>query len=379
MLQANNKHYFTTLTTACCYLGKQHSDKQYFGKQHIVINHNVLINQNGEPRFGHFDTPITELGVKQFVYRNLMDKPANALAKYLHFKQFQFVSISHPDWQIGIAIADIRYAGSAFCYFFDRRNNVLDDIELLKPFSIGVNMSRSPTSGTASINATPAGAARSNSKQSIAITLQQYNWQLTLDGPLLRGELTLHGDTDASPLALCTPTGYNGWTYTQKHNGLPVSGNLNYRGATLDLTTTLAGYDYSAGYMRRETSWRWGSISAQLPQGRFGLNLANGVNETGTTENCLWLNGIKQLLAPVSISLNRQQPDTPWHFVSADQRLNLQFQPSGCRQQRLNLGILASNFRQYCGVFSGEIWLETGEKLRLNQVPGLAEDHFARW
>ena len=335
----------------------------------MTLPDNLLISHSGLPRFGHFDTPITELGLAQFQYRTVMDKPASKLARYLHYKQFQFVSICHPDWQIGIAIADIRYLASAFCYVFDRHTTHLEEIELLKPLSLGVSMSRSPTAGSASI----AG------KQRISLTPQDYNWHLSLSGALLQGELCLLGAPDASALALCTPTGYNGWTYTQKHNALPLTGQLQYRGRELDLTQALGGYDFSAGYMRRETSWRWGSISAQLPQGRFGLNLANGVNETGTTENCLWLNGSKQLLAPVSISLSRQQPDTPWHFVSADQQLNLQFQPGGCRQQRLNLGLVASNFRQYCGVFSGEIQLETGEKLTLNQVPGLAEDHFARW
>ena len=111
---------------------------------------NSLLGADGLPRFGYFASPVTQLNLPQFTYYNGMDKPASALAKYLHYKQFQFISISHADWQIGVAIADIRYAASAFCYFFDRSNNRLDEIELLKPFSLGVNMSHSPSSGTAS-------------------------------------------------------------------------------------------------------------------------------------------------------------------------------------------------------------------------------------
>ncbi len=42
-----------------------------------------------------------------------------------------------------------------------------------------------------------------------------------------------------------------------------------------------AGYDFSAGYMRRETSWRWASINAEINSTGIGLNLAAGVNETG--------------------------------------------------------------------------------------------------
>jgi len=335
----------------------------------MSLPENLLIDPAGQPRFGHFATPVTDLALARFAYTTVMDQPASALARYLHFKQFQFVSLCHPDWQIGVAVADIRYAASAFCYFYHRATTTLDQIELLKPLSIGVKMSPSPTAGSAIIRG----------KQHISITPSQYNWQLQLNGTLLSGDLTLHGEADASALALCTPTGYSGFTYTQKHNALPLSGKLNYRGTPLDLSAALGGYDFSAGYMRRETSWRWGSISAQLPQGRFGLNLANGVNETGANENCIWLNGNKQLLPPVAITFNRANSHQPWHFSTADQRLNLQFQPSACRQQRLNLGLVASNFRQYCGVFSGELMLENGEKLILNQVPGLAEDHFARW
>lgn len=334
-----------------------------------LIPDNQLIDSTGLPRFGHFDTPITALGLENFAYRTVMDKPASAVARFFHYKQFQFISISHPDWQIGVAVADIRYAANAFCYFYNRKQRQLDEISLLRPFSVGVHMSCSATSGTSSIKG----------KQQIYITPAGYNWQLQLHGELLHGELVIDAGPSPQPLALCTPTGYNGWTYTQKHNALSVSGSLQYRGTALDLSRALAGYDFSAGYMRRETSWRWGSISALLPEGIFGLNLACGVNETGATENCLWLNGEKQLLAPVSISLNRQHSTHPWLFNSADNKVKLQFFPQQRRQERLNLGVLASNFRQYCGEFSGEIQLTNGNKVKLDQIPGLAEDHFARW
>ncbi|GAB2905260.1 DUF2804 domain-containing protein [Rheinheimera gaetbuli] len=330
---------------------------------------NPLIGADGQPHFGHFASPVTDLMLPQFDYRTVMDNRASRLARYFHYKQFQFVSLCHADWQIGIAIADIRYAGNSFCYFYNRITQQLDEISQLKPFSIGISMSASPIAGTASI----AG------KQHIQLTPEGLNWHIALTGKMLQGQITLTPPPNSLPLALCTPTGYNGWTYTQKHNALQVSGQLQYRNTPLALATALAGYDFSAGYMRRETSWRWGSISAMLPQGSFGLNLAAGVNETGSNENCLWLNGVKQLLPAVKISLNRQQPELPWHYSSDDGNINLRFQPQQCRRERLNLGLLASNFRQYCGNFSGNVTLSNGEKLQLDQIPGLAEDHFARW
>src|SRR5690606_27439976 len=140
-----------------------------------------LIDSSGLPKFGHFDTPVTALGLADFAYRTVMDKPASALAGYFHYKQFQVISISHSDWQIGIAIADIRYAANAFCYFYNRHRRQLDQISLLKPFSVGVKMSHSPSAGTASING----------KQQICITPAGFDWRLQLKGELLNGELTL--------------------------------------------------------------------------------------------------------------------------------------------------------------------------------------------
>jgi hypothetical protein len=330
---------------------------------------NKLISDQGQPRFGYFSSPITDLAVADFAYHTVMDKPASKLAKYLHYKQFQFISLSHPDWQIGIAIADIRYAANGFCYFYQRDTKQLTEISIIKPFSFGVKMSPSPVSGCAQIKA----------KQQISICLHNYNWHIALNGDMFNGNITLDGASNAQPLAMCSPTGYNGWTYTQKHNALAINGNLHYQGQALDLKSALAGYDFSAGFMRRETNWRWGSISALLPEGHFGLNVAAGVNETGFNENVFWLNGTLHRLANIDIQFDKLNTDANWLFTSSDNKLQLTFTPHRARQEQLNLGLVISNFRQYCGVFNGIIVTEKGDKIVLNQVPGLAENHFARW
>ncbi|MCW1890289.1 DUF2804 domain-containing protein [Vibrio chagasii] len=40
-------------------------------------------------------------------------------------------------------------------------------------------------------------------------------------------------------MAMCTPTGYSGWTYTQKkHNALTVTGTLEINQRAVSLSTT---------------------------------------------------------------------------------------------------------------------------------------------
>ncbi|SNY49647.1 Protein of unknown function [Arsukibacterium tuosuense] len=329
-----------------------------------------LIQADGLPQFGVFNQPVTDLGLANFVYRTPMDKLASRLARWAHYKQFQFVSISHPDWMLAAAIADIRYLCSGFAYFYQRSTASLSEFKLLQPLGRQSQMSASPTAGVADIR---------GGNNHISIEPRGYSWRLALQSKHLNADLSLSPGTTIEPLALCLPTGYNGWTYTQKHNGLQVTGDIHFQQQTVALTGALGGYDFSAGYMRRETSWRWGSLSGFSGSDKMGFNLAAGVNETGATENCCWLNDKRYLLPAVHFIFNRQQPDAPWQLLSHCGAINLQFIPAAKRQERLNLGLLASNFRQYCGSWHGTITLSDGKQINCNGQQGLAEDHFARW
>ncbi|MBV2129272.1 DUF2804 domain-containing protein [Arsukibacterium indicum] len=329
-----------------------------------------LIQADGQPQFGVFDLPVTELGVADFDYRTAMDKPASGLARWAHYKQFQFVSVSHPDWILAAAIADIRYLCSGFAYFYQRSTASLTEFKLLQPLGRHSQMSASATAGVARLT---------GGNNSIRIEPCGYSWRLALQSKQLNADLLLSPGHIVEPLALCLPTGYNGWTYTQKHNALRVTGDIQLQQQPVAVTAALGGYDFSAGYMRRETSWRWGSLSGYSGSDKIGFNLAAGVNETGATENCCWVNDKRYLLPAVHFRFNRLKPDTPWQLVSQCGAVQLQFIPAAKRQERLNLGLLASNFRQYCGSWHGTITLSDGQQIHCIGQQGLAEDHFARW
>lgn len=132
--------------------------------------------------------------------------------------------------------------------------------------------------------------------------------------------------------------------------------------------------------MRRETAWNWACIAGKLADGRsMGLNLAAGVNETGMTENALWLDGRCIKLGQASFVFDRYCETAPWQVRTSDGRVDLQFVPSGVRKERINAVVIASNFRQYVGTYTGVILDESGEPVPVEGLRGLAEDHFARW
>ncbi|CAK1798724.1 DUF2804 domain-containing protein [Vibrio crassostreae] len=327
-----------------------------------------LIGSNGQPTVGHFDGIPKHLNIENFDYRNSMDSKAAPWQKHFHYKQFQFVSIVTDTHIIGVAIADIRYLGSAFCYLYDIENNHLEESSWLRPFGFDKQVTPSPYEGTTSI-----------ASQSIAFDIEGGQWRVRLNTKLIKADIVLEPEADSLPMSMCSPTGYSGWTYTQKHNALRISGDIQVKGTSLKLTQARAGYDFSAGYMRRETSWRWASINAQSNGTDIGLNLAAGVNETGGCENVLWVNGSRHLLHPVQFTFNRQDTNLPWQITSQDGRINLTFTPLNNRSEKLNLWLLKSNFRQFVGHFSGSIEDNNGVTHQLDDVLGLTEDHFARW
>jgi len=346
-----------------------------------------LIDGKGNPYFGQFSSPIKNLALDKFLYFNDMDKKANPFNRYFHYKQFQFISINTGKFIIGAAIADIRYLGSGFLYIYDINNNSIVEQSWLRPPTIGYKTSASPYNGNASIGSSTA---------SIHFKINSGQWQLSINSKHIQANLTLTTDEGDFPLSMCSPTGYNGWTYTQKHNALSVNGQLTINQQPQNLSKALAGYDFSAGYMRRETSWRWASINGVVNEKSFGLNLAAGVNETGSSENVCWLGGKRCYLPPVHFKFQRQRTkqsnmqldkqvfQQPWHIVSEainseKPRVELTFTPLNNREERLNLWLLKSNFRQYIGHYNGVIRGIDGNNLVINNILGLSEDHFARW
>ncbi|MGS0694287.1 DUF2804 domain-containing protein [Shewanella sp. 0m-4] len=333
-----------------------------------------LTDEHGRAIYGHFDGPVPHLGVEQFKYFDEMDKLASSRSKHFAYKQFQFASIVTPHYVIGVALADIRYVGSAFCYLYDINTDQLIETSWLKPLGLGYQMSDSPMQGKAKIK---------SGKGQVEFDIEQGLWRIRINTLGIEADLSLQPEPLSLPMAMCNPTGYSGWTYTQKHNALKVAGSLIINHEPQPLQRVTAGYDFSAGFMRRETSWRWASINCLTESGSLGLNLAAGVNETGCHENVFWHNGERHLLGAVHFDFIRQRNKTDvagsWRVYSDNGQVELTFTPKNCRQEKLNLWLLKSNFRQYLGHFDGCIIDNLGQRHQLDNVLGLTEDHFARW
>jgi hypothetical protein len=310
-------------------------------------------------------------------------------------KQWQYLSVTTSGWFLGLALVDVGYAANLFAYWIDRRQPTQAwQVERLSPLGRAIRVAASSLHGTSrwqgggqsvEVIAEPHDDGTASWLWHIDLTLvasdkRRGRWQgaLRVDGG---GAVALvHDLADGRP------------AYTHKEAGQRVSGTATWcpqDGAEqhwrlADDSPAWATLDWTRSLALRNTRWNWASAAGPLPDGRvLGLNLSAHVydDQRGhSRENAFWLDGRPQLLAGVRFALPAEPQTQPWQIHSIDgDDIQLCFVPHGARRQHLDFGVVASRFVQPWGTFSGHIGTAGGERLAVDQLWGVVEDHFARW
>ncbi len=335
-----------------------------------------LIQQNNQPLYGDIQHPISEVNYQDYDLRTPMDKPIKGIRKYAAFNQFQFVGLMSENLIAGIAIVNLKWVSNVFIYVYDLKTHKLVERSFLQPLAASTSIGLNPDTGKSSFsqwgNRVDITTNGDGSERYLYVKL----------GKEILINATLLNPPAYRPLRVCSKAGYNGWVFTQKSAGLAVEGNISWEGKqyTLLKEEASASVDWSCGFMRRETAWNWACFSGLMKDGRrIGLNLAAGVNETGVTENCLWVDGVLTKLNMAVFEFDRYNPEKQWGVKTTDGLLELTFQPFGRREEKIDVIFIASNFKQMFGHFSGWMIDGAGERIELDAVPGFMEDHYAKW
>lgn len=332
-----------------------------------------LIDPRGDVRLGRFDEAVELVNHTDYDLWTPMDRPAGWLTRRLRFNQFEFMGLLAPDLVIGAAISDIRYVGVAFAYAHQPSTGRSVVVGQKLPLGLGARMVQTPESGISEF--TGLGLRVEMSALGNARSLRVRSRRLRIDATLSEGQ--------RPPLRVCTRAGETGWSFTRKASGHAVTGAASFDGVKVDLAEheLLGLHDWSAGFMRRETFWNWAALATVTHNGRrVGLNLSCGVNETSFSENAVWVDDACHPLPQVHFSYDRRALDAPWQVSDASGRVSLSFVPAlTAHQENINAVVVASNFRQMFGHYTGRIELADGEVIALEGAPGFAERHFARW
>lgn len=329
-----------------------------------------LIQANGQPRYGRFSEPPSAITIERYIYKTPYGKALKSWRKKLKYKKFKFCSIQHEHYSIGVAIVDIAWAGHGFIYIYDHKTKQVLEWNAINVMGHHTVLDEQPLYNHSHFNRSPFILDFQHANGVRYISVKKHGEEK------LKARIFCAG-TD--PLSLCSPTGINGWTYTQKLTTLTVEGFfINKKNEKIAFNErSFASLDDTCGFLRPETAWFWLSCNFWDKQGnRIGLNLASGVNESFGNENCLWINGH---LFGLSDVLFEMQTEQVWTIRSLDEKLNLTVNTSWRRYENLNLRMVGSQFSQWQSTISGQVMGEDGQVILFESELGLLEQHYAKW
>ena len=167
-----------------------------------------------------------------------------------------------------------------------------------------------------------------------------------------------------------TATAYGrSFAWTAKQADVPVRGRVRIGGRTIDVDAR-GVVDVSAGYHPRHTAWKWSAGVGKLDDGRsVGWNLVTGVHDSPTSsERSIWVDGEPVEVDPVTFADGL----TSIRFASGEE---LRFSEWVAREDRTNVLVMRSYYRQPFGTFEGEI----SAGLTLAEGYGVMEEHEVWW
>ena len=185
-------------------------------------------------------------------------------------------------------------------------------------------------------------------------------------------------DAGAAPpaLSVCSRIDAGRFNFTQKLAAIPAEGEIRAGNARFGVHDALSGIDFTHGFPARETKWRWAFGSGKAGARTIAFNLSEGFLP-GSPESAAWIDGPPCATGPVHFEGDFSDPAATWRIHG--QTLDLVFTPEGRRAQNIDLGIVASRYVQPFGTFRGHLTGVSGERIEIDGVPGVTEEHEARW
>ena len=188
-----------------------------------------------------------------------------------------------------------------------------------------------------------------------------------IEGPGVSASLRVDADEGVWAEAEC-PTRDRSYVWTRKRIGPPIEIDVELDGRRIQAIAR-GVEDESAGYHPNPTEWYWSAGIGTATDGRaVGWNLVSGINDPPTgSERAIWVEGEPYEPGPVVF-------DPDLGRIGFGDGSGLAFAPEAERKSRQNLGLIAYDYRQPFGTFSG-----SADGIELASAIGVMEYHYARW
>ena len=221
------------------------------------------------------------------------------------------------------------------------------------------------------------------------ISRQKNTRVLTIEDPSfqdkgLKGSIVLQEDPKADNTVVVT--GYAEdprlFYYNHKVNYMPAEGSLTIGDKlySFEPETSYGLMDWGRGIWPYKTHWLWGSACGLVDGVPVAFNIGYGFGDLSThSENIIFYDGKAHKIDEVIFHHENRDPAKPWKFTSNDDRFNMTLDPIIPHREKLNFGLIYLNSSLLHGLYSGEVVLDNGEKIKIENMLGHAEDIYWRW
>lgn len=339
---------------------KQHAEKE-------ILQPTLLCDKKGNlnpEAIGFARTPVVD---------------CNLSGHFMRKKKWNYWCVFGEEILFSATISHLDYAAVCFVYFLEYETQRYFEKTITIPLGAKVKM---PTQVLETVNF-------ANNEMTITITYLNGDTHLTVicpdfDGDHLHAELTIKHPQDDESLNVVIPWNRQTFQFTAKHHTLPTSGSvkIGHRQFKFSSEDSFAVLDYGRGVWPREATWNWGMASQLVRGQRIGLNFGGQWTDgTGMTENAIFINGVMTKISEdVIFSYDCKDFMKPWTVKSKfSKQVNLTFTPFFERIAETNVKVIASSVHQMVGYYDGEIQLDNGEILHIQQMLGCIEEHVAKW
>ena len=337
-----------------------------------------IIKASNKVEYGCIDELI-DYNYQDFKLNDFFNNKMNSIKKKLAYHQFNYIGFICDDNVIGLAIVDLGYIRNIFCFIYNYEDGLILDFSKNFINKKNIIFPRNPDEHNINF--------KLNKTDYIKIKKSHISKKISIDCNIKKLQINMDAkySLENKPLRVVNPSDMNRWTFTEKFSPIkPSDIKITFKGEELNfkIDNSFVIYDWTGGYLRRETNWLWTSVSGKtIENNDFGINLASFVNETYFPENAFWVNGTRTRFNNIIYDFDISDPyNEVWKIHNEQNTIKLNFKPLGERNDNQNKWPIAKVwFRQFIGEFNGYIIDQNGNKHEIVDAHGFCEIHKSVW
>lgn len=312
---------------------------------------------------------------------NIYYNPQNIRLKH-RLKEWDFYQITNGEWCLQMNMSHLSYISSVSVTLFNIKTNVRYSLGKMKLFSQITLDDNNEIDHSITY--------RNHNHFEMKITVIGNKRNLTFSGSskkyslfTVNMELTALENTESMVISIPFLNKPSHFYLNNKQNCFLVSGEvkINDEIITFSPEKSFGLIDWGRGIWPYKNTWLWGNGSMRLANGDlFGFNIGTGFGDLSqATENMVFLNGKAYKFGEIKISYDQKNYLAPWHFTNKGNTFNLTMKPIYDNFTKTNFLIIHMACHQVFGLFSGEVILEDGKKIVLDQMFAFCEYCCNRW